>query len=63
MEVNTGLLAQWHENIVRGNFFGSAMQGTAKVHVYVQCILAFVSQSEKIYWNMHSKVPRQLEAK
>ena len=39
------------------------MQGTAKVHVYVQCILAFLSQSEKIYWNMHSKVPGQLEAK
>ena len=26
------------------------------------CILAFLSQSEKIYWNMQSKVLGQLEA-
>ena len=30
--------------------------------MYVQCILAFLSQSEKIYWNMQSKVLGQLEA-
>ena len=39
------------------------MGKTTKVHVYAQCILAFLSQSEKIYWNMQSKVSGQLEAK
>ena len=39
------------------------MSKITKVHMYVQCILAFLSQSEMIYWNMQSKVPGQLEAK
>ena len=39
------------------------MDKITKVHMYVQCILAFLSQSEKIYWNMQSKVLGQVEAK
>ena len=37
------------------------MGKTTEVHVYAPCILAFLSQSEKIYWDMHSKVLGQFK--